>query len=231
MFTPILQTKRYRGKINIQKPKPPHFERAKYLAVTKPYYEKKKVPLCDRDIDRWGHLKIENPYQRLLANELLEKFKSSRLVGFYHMNSMTGDEHHKAEVLFYRQNMSYVNYGKATLKMAVEGTPYEILSQWYCSHNMMVFSPELKIKELLKVNKKFPMLVLLAAIVEGKFVSVHELQKLSLIPNLQDAQAQLVQTLNSAGSQVVTQLTSHQNNLVSQLEARIKQLEEKPEEK
>ncbi|KRT78917.1 hypothetical protein AMK59_8600, partial [Oryctes borbonicus] len=113
-FNPIVQIKRHRGKINIQKPKPPHYERAKYLALAQPFYEKRRIDKCDKNIDRWGHLKVENPYQQLLASELLEKLKSSRLVAFYHMNSMTGDEHNKANVLFFRQNMSYKNYGKET---------------------------------------------------------------------------------------------------------------------
>ncbi|GJQ83535.1 hypothetical protein Trydic_g10887 [Trypoxylus dichotomus] len=229
-FNPIVQVKRYRGKINIQKPKPPHYERAKYIALTKPFYEKKRLDICDKNIDRWGRFKVENPYQRLLADELLDKLKSSRLVAFYHMNSMTGDEHNKANVLFHRQNMLYKNYGKETLKMAVQGTPYEVLGKWYSSHNMIVFSPDLKIRELLRVNKRLPTLILLAAIAENKFLNVDELQRLSFIPNLQAAQAQFVQTLNSVGNQIVSQLTSHQNTMVSQLQERMKQLEESDKE-
>lgn len=179
----------------------------------------------------WNRFKTDNPYQRLLAKELLENLESSRLVAFYHKNSMNGDENYKAEVSFYRQNMSYKNYGKETLAMAVEGTRYEILAKWYCSQNMIVFSPELKIKELLKAGKRFPSLILLAAIVENKFVSVDELKRLSLIPNLQAAQVQLVQTLNSVQNQLVSNLTNHQTTLVSQLEQRMKQLEEGDKEK
>lgn len=66
----------------------------------------------------------------------------------------------------------------------------------------------------------------LAAILEGKFISKDELIYYSTIPNLQAAQSGLVQTLNSVGGQIVNQLNSHQNNLVSQLQERIKQLEE-----
>lgn len=66
----------------------------------------------------------------------------------------------------------------------------------------------------------------LAGIYEGRLVSKDELIKYSQIPNLQTAQAGLVQTLNSIGGNLVSQLQVHQTTLVSQLQERIKQLEE-----
>lgn len=66
-----------------------------------------------------------------------------------------------------------------------------------------------------------------AAVLEGRFISKDELLYYSNIPNLQTAQAGLVQTLNSVGGQVVGHLNAHQNTLVSHLTERIKQLEVK----
>lgn len=41
--TPSVISKRFRGKINIQRPRPPHYERARVLAVTQPIYKQKPV--------------------------------------------------------------------------------------------------------------------------------------------------------------------------------------------
>ncbi|KAJ8971832.1 hypothetical protein NQ317_011768 [Molorchus minor] len=82
------------------------------------------------------------------------------------------------------------------------------------------------IKTVFRTSKKFPQLIILAGILEGKFISKDELTYYSLIPNLQVAQSGLVQTLESVGSQVVSHLNSHQTTLVSHLEERVKQLEE-----
>lgn len=50
--------------------------------------------------------------------------------------------------------------------------------------------------------------------------------KYSEIPNLQTAQANLVQTLTGVAMQLSRNLTSHQQALVSNLEQRLKQLQE-----
>lgn len=66
---------------------------------------------------------------------------------------------------------------------------------------------------------------ILAAILEGKFINKDDLIKYSEIPNLQIAQASLVQTLSGMGSQLSSNLTAHQQTLVSHLGQRLKQLE------
>ncbi|CAH1369306.1 unnamed protein product [Tenebrio molitor] len=228
---PLIQAKRFRGKINIQRPKPVHFERARYVALTQPYFlnpnkDKKPIELCNKYEDKMIE-EVDNPFQRIIAEELRNRFNESRLVAFYHVNPMKSDQQFKAQIMFKKENMYFRTYGKKTLKLALENTKYESVLDFYVSQNVTVFSPEPEIKKLLKLTKKFPQLVLLAAIFEGKFINKDEIMELNLIPNLQAAQATLVQTLNSAGSTLTQQLNSHQNTLVSQLQERIKQLEEK----
>ncbi|KAJ3633844.1 hypothetical protein MTP99_010765 [Tenebrio molitor] len=227
---PLIQAKRFRGKINIQRPKPVHFERARYVALTQPYFlnpnkDKKPIELCNKYEDKMIE-EVDNPFQRIIAEELRNRFNESRLVAFYHVNPMKSDQQFKAQIMFKKENMYFRTYGKKTLKLALENTKYESVLDFYVSQNVTVFSPEPEIKKLLKLTKKFPQLVLLAAIFEGKFINKDEIMELNLIPNLQEAQATLVQTLNSAGSTLTQQLNSHQNTLVSQLQERIKQLEE-----
>jgi large subunit ribosomal protein L10 len=227
---PLIQAKRFRGKINIQRPKPVHFERARYVALTQPYFlnpnkDKKPIELCNKYEDKMIE-EVDNPFQRIIAEELRNRFNESRLVAFYHVNPMKSDQQFKAQIMFKKENMYFRTYGKKTLKLALENTKYESVLDFYVSQNVTVFSPEPEIKKLLKLTKKFPQLVLLAAIFEGKFINKDEIMELNLIPNLQAAQATLVQTLNSAGSTLTQQLNSHQNTLVSQLQERIKQLEE-----
>ncbi|KAJ8934202.1 hypothetical protein NQ314_013519 [Rhamnusium bicolor] len=231
-ISPLIQFKRFRGKINIQRPRPPHFERAKYLALTKPYFispykDKKPIELCKGVVDiRNKRDDGDNPFQRIIAQELYRWFTTSRLVVFYHLNPMNAEEQYKAYVLFKKQKMHFKKYGKKTLEMAVKGTPYEAVLDFYVSHNMTVFSPDPEINKMLNITKKFPQLILLAGIYEGKFMSKDELVKYSLIPNLQAAQASLLQTLNSAAGQLVSHLNSHQTTLISHLQERAKQLEE-----
>lgn len=161
----LKQFKRFRGKINIQKPKRPHFEKATYLALAKPYFinpnkNKLKVELCEGvHVTRMDE--VDNPFQRIIAQELYKWFTSSRLIVFYHINPMNAEDKFKAYVLFKKQNMHFKQYGKKTLEMAVKGTPYEVVLDFYVSHNMMLFSPQPDIKKVLNITKKFRQLVLL----------------------------------------------------------------------
>lgn len=227
----MIQFKRFRGKINIQNPRPPHFERAKYLALTKPifvspYKDKPLTELCSGPGSQWKKKTEENPFQVIIAGELKKWLFESRLVAFFHMNPMNADQQFDAYVLFKKQQMHYKNFGHKTVELAVKNTPYETILDFYVSHNMTVFCKEPNIKKLLQITKKFPQLILLAGIYEGKLLSKDELVHLSTIPNLESAQAGLVQTLNNVGGQLVSKLNSHQTNLVSQLQSRADQLQD-----
>ncbi|KAL3281183.1 hypothetical protein HHI36_004400 [Cryptolaemus montrouzieri] len=225
---PLLQTVRFRGKINVQKPKPPHFERAKYLAISKPWFisknkDKTSVELCRKNVSRQKE-GIENPLQRIIAQETLTFFQSSKLIGFYHANPMKASEQFKAFAMFKKEGMLLKGYGRKTMEMAVKGTHYEAILDIWIPHTMVVFSPEPKIKELLRITRRFHQLVLIAGVYEGHFMNVEDLTKYSTILNLETAQAMLVHTLNASASKLHRQLNSHQTSLLALLEDRKKQL-------
>lgn len=220
------------------------------IEFTKPYfprsdYNKPKIELCSNLKPSFKRDTLENPYQKILAKECLNWFNHSRVVALFHINPIMAEERFKAFVAFNKENMHIKVYGKATLKMALEGTKYEPFTQHYVSHNMLLFNPEPTIKPMLKILKKFPQLILLcklnkiksdyklitlkcfsAAIYEGKYLSKDELVYVSTIPNLASAQAGFVQVLQSVGGGLVNKLNQCQNTLVNQLKEREKQLQE-----
>lgn len=228
-MTPFVQPKRFRGKINIQRPKPPHFVKSKYLEICKPFYASQKkgktmTELCGFNMNRKDEV-IENPFQRIIANEVLTYFQTSKLVAFYHVNHITGIDQFKAMVMFHKEGMRMKFIGKKTLEMAIKETPYEAVLDFFISRNMIVFSSEPKIKELIKINRKFPQFVLLAGIYENKLLNLDDLVKYSKIPNLETAQSMFVHTLNASASRLHRQLNSHQTSLLALLEDRKKQLD------
>ncbi|KAK9879731.1 hypothetical protein WA026_006791 [Henosepilachna vigintioctopunctata] len=233
ILNPFVQTKRLRGKINIQKPKPPHFVKATYLALTKPFFHnpKKNLPLIDLCTKASPTRKeeIENPFQKILAQEALGYFQSSKLIAFYHANPMNSIDHFKAFAAFHKEGMLMKGLGKKTLEMAIKGTPYEAVLDIYVSRNMIVFSSEPKIKQLLKISKRFPQLILMAGVYEGKFLHIDDLIKYSSIPNLETAQAMLAQNLKSSASKLHRQLNSHQTSLLALLNDRQKQISDSSE--
>lgn len=161
---PLIQTKRYRGKINLRRPQKPHFERALVLTLTKPKFESKlkgktRLELCS--FNETKNQEIDNPYERIIAADILDYFKSSKLILFCHKNPIVGEEEAQAKRLFLKNNMQMEVFGKKTMKMALEGTPYEAVLSLIVSHNALVFSPEINIKKSLQIFKKFPSFVVL----------------------------------------------------------------------
>ncbi|XP_066139261.1 large ribosomal subunit protein uL10m-like [Euwallacea fornicatus] len=227
-YIPLLQFKRFRGKINIQKPRPAHFEKAKFLALTKPIIQirsKKVLQLCTKTEPSHKTQTEENIYQDLLAKELRQRFENSKLIAFCHLNPMLKDQTFNAFVAFYKEKMHFERYGKETVRLAVIGTPFETVIKLFMSQTTMIFSPEPQLKTLLRILRKFPELVLMAGIYENRFLSKDELVKYSKVPNIQAAQSELVYSLNGVGAQVVRNLNSHQTTLMSHLEQRVAQLE------
>lgn len=104
---------------------------------------------------------VENPFQKLLAKDCFNWFNQSRLVAVFHLNSMSADEQFKAYVAYKKHNMYLKIYGHETLNMALVGTKFEAFTEHYISHNIMLFSPEANIKQMLKISKKFRQMILL----------------------------------------------------------------------
>lgn len=120
------------------------------------------MELCSNLTDPRKDKKEErNIYEEIIARELHQRLQNSKLVVFCHYNPMNTEQQFAARVSFHKLNMYYKQYGKKTLELAVQGTPYEILLDFYVSHNMTIFSPEPEIKKLLQALRKFPQLILL----------------------------------------------------------------------
>ncbi|XP_034474085.1 39S ribosomal protein L10, mitochondrial [Drosophila innubila] len=222
--SPLLQFLRYRGKINIQRPKQPHYERARVVAVTQPKYEEPpKALTCFQSRTQRTATQVENPYNAILAREVRNWLDHSQLVAVFHLNSISADDVFRVRVQLHKQNMHLKSYGRKIIGQAVVGTAYEAIMPLFHSNHCIVFSPnQQQVNAMLRITRKVPQMVLLGGIVESKLLSRNELMDFAQMPSLQVAQAQLVQTLNMAAGNVVQQLQAHQVNLVKVLDVHAK---------
>ncbi|EDW75542.1 uncharacterized protein Dwil_GK23913 [Drosophila willistoni] len=223
--SPLLQFLRFRGKINIQRPKEPHYERARVIAVTQPKYPQPVKSLtCFQTRAERTKAQLENPYNEIVAREVRNWLNHSQLVAIFHLNSITADEIYQLRVQLFKQNMHLKSYGRKIIGQAVAGTPYEAIMPLFHSNHCIVFSPDQKrLSTLLRLTRKVPQMVLIGGIVEQTLLSRNELVAYAQMPSLQVAQAQLVQTLNQAAGQLVQHLQAHQGNLVRVLDVHAQQ--------
>ncbi|XP_043682492.1 uncharacterized protein LOC122635871 isoform X2 [Vespula pensylvanica] len=217
----FLQQKRFRGKINIQKPRAPHYTRALFQEFVSPFYENPKkdktlLDLCTKT--KRNTNEKYNPYHHVLAREVLNWFDNSKMIAFLHKNSMTQEEAFELAVPLRRKNMYLKSYGSTILELALKDTTYKALDLLYQSPYFIIFSPEKNVIDLEKILKKFSQVILIAGILEGKLLSVNEFKYYGRM-DLTAAQVSLVQVLQSAGgNNLKQQITHHQSALISRLQ-------------
>ncbi|XP_059060643.1 large ribosomal subunit protein uL10m [Achroia grisella] len=229
--TPFIIARRFRGKINIQKPRKPHFERQLLIDLSKPTYAPPKYTLpdyinCDRG-EKKTKLVQDNPFERILAKECLDWFNTSKMVVFLHVNSISMEEKTPVFAALKKQDMHLRTYGKKIVSMATKGTRYEVVNQLFTSHQNIIFGQPDKADKMFKILKKTPQLVVMGAIIQDRLMSKNELVEFSKLPSLELARSQLCAVLESAGSSLVGQLNCSQQILVSHLEKHL-ELQNKP---
>lgn len=227
----MVQSKRFRGKINIQRPKPPHWERALFNAVTQPIYEKKSiVDECrEKQLAKLQRTKIEaepHPYQQILSRELRELFETSEMVLICQKNSIDSYEFFKFKVALHQKDVKVKVHGKKILTAALNDTKFRNLLPVVSVYSCMLFGSPSSIGHILKVLKKTPPILLLAGTMSDRILSKNELIEYSKLPDLQTVRAQFAATLNAAGGQILNNLQAHQSNLCYMLDAHAKALGE-----
>ncbi|XP_035909956.1 39S ribosomal protein L10, mitochondrial [Anopheles stephensi] len=218
---PLLTFRRFRGKINIQRPRPPHYERARVLEIIKPYYKKPEFNApCIEAEQTLKSKRVDNPYETIIAREARNWFEHSQLVALLHVNSIRQEDMFKVQVALHRHNVSVKVYGKSIMRKAVADTRFEAIMPLFEAKTAILFSPEAaKIKQVLSVLKKTPQLVLMGGIVEGKLLSKNEFTAYATMPDITTVRAQFAAVLDSAGGKIVSDLQCHQSQLVNMLDA------------
>ncbi|XP_062551089.1 large ribosomal subunit protein uL10m [Armigeres subalbatus] len=228
-WPPLVSFKRFRGKINIQRPRQPHYERARVIELVKPVYKQPdfNAPCQDAGQSKINQ-KVVNPYEKIIAREVRNWLDHSKMVAFIHSNSIRQEDFFKAQVALHRHQISVKSYGKSIIQQAVEGTKYEAIQSLFNVKTVIIFCPdESKIRQLLAVLKKTPQFVLMAGIIQGQFLSKEEFIGFASLPDLTTARAQLAAVLESAGAKIVSDLECHQNQLVNVLESYVRHENEK----
>lgn len=224
---PLVQTFRHRSrKPNLRRPAIPHWQRAVVLKVTEPMYEDSMkdihpAEICKQKEDKQKNIKQVNPFEQILARELLENVEKSKMVAIFHRNPMSSADLFAVRVQLSKIGMFYQHHNNSVAKLAFTGTKYEALLQLYQSHAATFTSDELRVAKLLKLQKKMSGVVLLAGVVEGRLMSVSDLQRYAALPSLSMLQSQLVGILNAPLQQFTQSLSHHQTELSVSLNSHV----------
>jgi len=228
----------------LSRPREPHFEKAlfkatcriiprKSLDVMLPPESRCVVPLYKFRRQERLRMDKEDPYERILANEVTEHLNKAKMILILHRNAITGQEQQEAWRCFKRKGMDLLwEYEGSTVRMAINGTKYQNIEALYGprvlnARTRLAVGPELALDVVFEIEKKLsPKFIVLAGIVEDWFMSRSQLERLAKYKDLTSARADLASSLNAAGAHLVQQLNQHQSLLVSYLDQHVQLLEE-----
>ncbi|XP_076284982.1 large ribosomal subunit protein uL10m-like [Lasioglossum baleicum] len=216
----LYQQKRFRGKINLKKPKIFYKKRIMNELLT-PFFQNPRPnktieSLCAKAIAPQTF--ALGPYEKILAREARNWFDKSRMVACVHANSISMLDLFEVQVPLRRANMYYKGYSPKLIRAALEGTSYEDkLAPLICLQTKYIFCPEINVVALEKILKRCPQICTIGGILEGEVLSYHDFLKYGKM-DIATAQLGLVQVLQNAGGvHLNQQLTHHQTTLVSRL--------------
>lgn len=166
--TILYQQKRFRGKINIQKPRKPHFLRARVVEFLTPFYlnpnfGKKPEELCPKTTKNQIKKPVEyNPYEKIIARDIRNWFDTSKMIAICHQNSFSSEQEFVFKVKLKRANMYLKRYGIRLMKLALEDSPYVATMPLYKSSFSIIFSLDTDTAALEKILKKHQHTILLS---------------------------------------------------------------------
>jgi len=236
--TPLVPTVgqvRFR-RINPVKPHRPDWFRQKLLAVSKPVWEddNRLEDLPDScnlsarmaEAEMWNkHL---NQLEMFYVQELREAMESSQMVAFFHTNPIANCNFRKAWQNGRRARMELKRFNKRVGMNCFEGTEWENCLQFWMNfpgdfhEQPILFSPEVKPKQLLAFEKKVPEFHLLGCVVYGRILSRAQLGALVNMPDLQYQREQLVGLLGSSQRATTDLLGASQRQLARNLDQLLK---------
>lgn len=223
-----MHCKRYGSKINIQRPRPPHYTRKLFNAVTEPIYSRRTaIDLCHEKLalqqleKEHRDKNILHPYESILAKELFDFFDSAKMILICHKNSMDAFEFFNFRVAMHKKNIKTKVYHRKIIKGAIENTKFNAMLPLLTDspYTCMLFSDEWNVNDVLTVLKKTPKIILLAGALGDRYMSRNELENYAKLPDLTIVRAQFVATMNSVGGQLTNHLQAHQSNFAYMLDA------------
>ena len=202
-----------------------HFTRKQMLAICEPIFpadkrlESEKCFNLSPRIERQIH-----PYDRLLAEDMKRELSSSRMICFFHQNKMTPREKQSIKNEFEHQEMYLRYYNPDVAQLSMSATKYESAIHLCDQKDVTIlFSAKPVVNKLLKMSRKCPELILLAAIIDNRFLSVEDLKDYNRLPDLQTLRAQLSHTLSMATKSIADKTVHPISQLTNSLDLYINQ--------
>uniref|UniRef100_K7G4M8 Large ribosomal subunit protein uL10m n=1 Tax=Pelodiscus sinensis TaxID=13735 RepID=K7G4M8_PELSI len=199
-----------------------HFERQKLMAVTEYVAPKPAIPaVCSTP--RVHAKKEENGYAKLLHRQVAEAFQDSKMIAVCQHCFTPSDEMLMMQHRLRKHNIHVKFFPNEIVRPYLSTSKYKNLLPLFVARNLMIMSPEIKVKEMLRMLKRVPQISLLGACIDDTILSSQGVVSYSKLPSLEVTQGQVVGTLSLTTSQTCALLQHGAGHLSALLDQYVKQ--------
>ncbi|XP_064646672.1 large ribosomal subunit protein uL10m-like [Lineus longissimus] len=225
LFSPCGISVRHRNKVYVQKPRPRIIQRRILEEISLPIL----LPPFKHPAENCGALRElkkdneENRYKSFLLKQCRKGFEDNSMLIVMQKLPMSGVKLFQIRVELFKKGIAYQHFENEIFQETVRGTKWEVLRPLFVGDNLYAVSPDDKVKDLVKVIKKFPQAMILGGVVENRVMTREALLQYAAMPSLDHARGQLVAILGSAAAKTSSLLSSQQQTLSNNLTQYVKQ--------
>ncbi|XP_068775216.1 large ribosomal subunit protein uL10m [Struthio camelus] len=226
-WLPALQLVRHGSKAVTRHWKAMHFQRQKLMAVTEYLAPKPLIPeQClppKKEVVK--EAEEDNGYVRLLRRLVAEAFRDNRMIVVCQYNPMPNEDMLLMRHYLRKHNIEVKFFLNEIVRPVLSQSKYKNLLPLFVGRNILLVSPETKVKEMLRVLKGVPQINLLGACIDDTILSKKGVENFAKLPSLEASQGQTVGALALLPSQTCSLLQRGSVHLTALLDEYIKQLQ------
>uniref|UniRef100_A0A8D0F0N3 Large ribosomal subunit protein uL10m n=1 Tax=Strix occidentalis caurina TaxID=311401 RepID=A0A8D0F0N3_STROC len=223
-WLPALQLVRRGSKAVTRHWKAMHFQRQKLMAVTEYLAPRPAIPPAVALRPIAARSPQDNGYVRLLRRQVEEVLRDNRMIAVCHYNSMPGEDMVLMRHYLRKHNIEVKAVFPQIARPVLSQSKYKNLLPLFVARNILLVSPEVKVKEMLRVLKGVPQVNLLGACIDDTILSRQGVENFAKLPSLEVSQGQTVGALALLPSQTSSLLQRGSAHLTALLDQHIHQL-------
>ncbi|XP_077644470.1 large ribosomal subunit protein uL10m [Lonchura striata] len=222
-WLPALQLLRRGSKAVTRHWKAMHFQRQKLLALTEylpprpslpPRCQPPPAPLAPQ----------EEGYARVLRGQLQDTLRASRMVAVCHYNSMAEEDVATLRHFLRRHGIHLKFVLNEVARPVLAQSKLRNLLPLFVCRNVLLVSPEPRAREMLRVLKGVPQVILLGACIDDTILSRQGVENFARLPSLEVSRGQTVAALSQLCSQTSSLLQRGPARLTALLDEHVRRL-------
>ncbi|NXL40586.1 RM10 protein, partial [Glaucidium brasilianum] len=222
-WLPALQLVRRGSKAVTRHWKAMHFQRQKLMAVTEYVAPRPAISPCCLPPKKETP-EEDDGYVRLLRRQVEEVFRDNRMIAVCHYNTMPGEDVVSMRYYLRKHNIEVKFVLNEIARPVLSQSKYKNLLPLFVARNILLVSPEVKAREMLRVLKGVPQVSLLGACIDNTILSRQGVENFAKLPSLEASQGQTVGALALLPSQTSSLLQRGSSYLMALLDQHIHRL-------